>query len=219
MTVCKPDDPRLAAVSLVLVSAEGCTIGPSGASLTSRLQALVAERASGDFPAPPVKDAVRAMLRAGGFKPSGRQKPASEYLAQAAREGRFPFINNAVDVNNYLSLDCGLPVSLLDAAVVGPAIQLRIAAAGESYVFNSNGHQMDLAGLVCICKDDGRPLGNPVKDSMYAKLSADSRDLVGFMFAPASLYSIQALSELGQRFASLLAAECGAKASAVTVLV
>src|SRR3712207_7695492 len=48
--------------------------------------------------------ALPILLRNGGFRPSGRNKPASEYLAQAAREGRFPRINNLVDVNNLVSL-------------------------------------------------------------------------------------------------------------------
>src|SRR5579864_1122080 len=33
-----------------------------------------------------VRDAVRALLRHGGFKPTGRSKPASEYLLKAVRD-------------------------------------------------------------------------------------------------------------------------------------
>jgi hypothetical protein len=44
-----------------------------------------------DAPAPlhsddAVREAVRALLRHGGFKPTGRSKPASEYLLKAVRE-------------------------------------------------------------------------------------------------------------------------------------
>src|SRR5919201_3321109 len=55
-----------------------------------------------------VRAAVRALLRHGGFKPAGRSKPAAEYLAAAARDGRLAPINAAVDVGNAVSLHSGL---------------------------------------------------------------------------------------------------------------
>ena len=42
-----------------------------------------------------VRSAVRDLLRHGGFKPTGRSKPASEYLLRAAREERLTSINLA----------------------------------------------------------------------------------------------------------------------------
>ena len=36
-----------------------------------------------------VREAVRALLRHGGFKPAGRSKPAAEYLVKAAKERRW----------------------------------------------------------------------------------------------------------------------------------
>src|ERR1700690_2654143 len=60
-----------------------------------------------------VRTAVRDLLRAGGFKPAGRSKPASEYLHAAAAEERFPRINAAVDACNAASLHSGLPISLI----------------------------------------------------------------------------------------------------------
>src|SRR5437868_2189912 len=47
-----------------------------------------------------VREAVRGLLRQGGFKPTGRSKPASEYLIKAAREKTLPPINPCVDVCN-----------------------------------------------------------------------------------------------------------------------
>ncbi|HPE36133.1 MAG TPA: hypothetical protein PK625_03220 [Spirochaetales bacterium] len=213
MTLSKDDDTRLAAARVCLVVATGCSVGPTPPGLLAELGRLAASRASEDFPPAALKDAVRAMLRAGGYKPAGRQKPASEYLAQAAREGRFPSINGPVDCNNLLSLDTGLPISLLDAAVVGPLALLRVCGPGESYVFNQAGHEMDLNGLLCVCDATGRPLGNPVKDSMAAKLSDSSVDLAGFIYAPAALFSEAGLMAVGARFAELLAAHCGAESA------
>ena len=59
--------------------------------------------------------AVRDLLRHGGFKPTGRNKPASEYLIKAANGGLRSTINLAVDACNAVSLHSGLPISVVDA--------------------------------------------------------------------------------------------------------
>lgn len=206
----KDSDERLAKALVCAVTAEVPAIGPAPEALASLLSALAERRREEDFPPAAVKEAVRAMLRAGGFKPAGRQKPASEYLAQAAREGRFPAINGPVDCNNLLSLETGLPISLLDADELAGGARIRVCGEGESYVFNASGQEMDLAGLLCACAPSGEPLGNPVKDSMRGKLKDGTRRLAGFIYAPLGLYSPTSLLAVGERFASLLAEHCGA---------
>lgn len=206
----KDSDERLAKALVCAVTAEVPGIGPAPEALASLLADLAERRRAEDFPPAAVKEAVRAMLRAGGFKPAGRQKPASEYLAQAAREGRFPAINGPVDCNNLLSLETGLPISLLDADELAGGARIRVCGEGESYVFNASGQEMDLAGLFCACSPSGDPLGNPVKDSMRGKLKDGTRRLAGFIYAPLGLYSPASLMAVGERFASLLAEHCGA---------
>ncbi len=61
-----------------------------------------------------IREAVRSMLRHGGFKPAGRSKPASEYLIKAVSDGKLPPINVAVDACNVVSLHSGLPISVVD---------------------------------------------------------------------------------------------------------
>ena len=61
-----------------------------------------------------VRHAVRHLLRHGGFKPTGRSKPASEYLIKSAGEGTLSSINGAVDACNAVSLHSGLPISVVD---------------------------------------------------------------------------------------------------------
>src|SRR5437660_10198133 len=72
-----------------------------------------------DAPAPlrsddKVREAVRALLRHGGFKPTGRSKPASEYLIRAVTEKALGTINLCVDVCNIVSVHSGLPISVVD---------------------------------------------------------------------------------------------------------
>jgi DNA/RNA-binding domain of Phe-tRNA-synthetase-like protein len=126
-----------------------------------------------DAPAPlerteETRAAVRDLLRHGGYKPTGRGKPASEYLVRAATEGTLGSINAAVDVCNAVSLHTGLPVSLIDPDLAVPPLHIAIARAGASYVFNASGQEIDVGGLLCLFDAEGA-CANAVKDSQRTK--------------------------------------------------
>ena len=79
-------------VALGWVVAEGCVVGPSSGELLAEVRAATARAvASQDWPAPRRRRvANRDLLRFGAYKPTGRGKPASEYLVNAAAEEEFP---------------------------------------------------------------------------------------------------------------------------------
>ena len=116
-----------------------------------------------------IRAAVRNVLRHGGFKPTGRSKPASEYLIKAANAKKLGSINMAVDACNAVSLHSGLPISVIDLdRATGP---LRIATADDvEYVFNASGQSIKIGGLICLFDQDG-PCANAVKDSTQRTLS------------------------------------------------
>jgi DNA/RNA-binding domain of Phe-tRNA-synthetase-like protein len=115
-----------------------------------------------------VREAVRVLLRHGGFKPSGRSKPASEYLVRAVGDKALASINAAVDVCNIVSLHSGLPISVVDLARAKPPFRIGIAPPGSSYIFNAAGQSIDLAGLLCLFDAEG-PCANAVKDAQRTK--------------------------------------------------
>ncbi len=133
-----------------------------------------------------VRAAVRALLRAGGFKPSGRSKPASEYLVTAATEGRFPAINAAVDACNVVSLHSGLPISLIDVERLVPPLAIRVAPEGTTYVFNPSGQVIDASGLLCVYDAEG-PTGTPVKDAQRTKTHDATRDVLAVVWGTTAL--------------------------------
>jgi DNA/RNA-binding domain of Phe-tRNA-synthetase-like protein len=133
-----------------------------------------------------VKAAVRALLRHGGYKPSGRGKPASEYLLQAAAEGRFPAVNPAVDVCNHVSLHSGLPVSVIDLDLASAPLALVVCPEGTTYVFNPSGQTIDASGL-CALTDAAGPCGTPVKDAQRTKTSAATRTLLSIVWGTRAL--------------------------------
>jgi DNA/RNA-binding domain of Phe-tRNA-synthetase-like protein len=126
-----------------------------------------------DAPAPverteETRAAVRDLLRWGGYKPTGRGKPASEYLVRAATEHTLGSINAAVDACNVVSLHSGLPISLVDLDRAVAPLRIGVAPAGASYVFNASGQEIDLSGLLCVFDAEG-PCANAVKDSQRTK--------------------------------------------------
>ncbi len=120
-----------------------------------------------------VRGAVRDLLRHGGYKPTGRGKPASEYLIRATAEGALSSINLAVDVCNAVSLHSGLPISVVDLAKAQPPFHVGVAAAGTEYVFNASGQTIDVAGLLCLFDEQGA-CANAVKDSQRTKTAPDT---------------------------------------------
>ncbi len=154
-----------------------------------------------------VRDAVRALLRHGGFRPAGRSKPASEYLAKAATEGRLTSINPAVDVCNAVSLHSGLPISVVDVDRTRPPLRVAVAPAGSSYVFNSAGQEIDLGGLLCLMDADG-PCANAVKDAQRTKTGPGTNRTLTLIWGTTALPGRTAAAEAWYR--ELLAA-MGAK--------
>lgn len=130
------------------------------------------------------RNSVRALLRTGGFKPSGRSKPAQEYLLRCLTENNFPRVNRAVDCLNIVSVRNGFPISLLKKDCFLDGAKLRFGQPGESYVFNSVGQELDLAGLICVCGGDNRntPVGTPVKDSLAGKIDVETSEVVFFVY-------------------------------------
>lgn len=173
---------------------------------------------SADAPAPlaaddAVRKAVRDLLRHGGYKPTGRGKPASEYLLGALQEGAFPSINPAVDACNAVSLHSGLPISVVDLDRAREPFSIAIAEPGTSYVFNAAGQTIDVAGLLCLFDADG-PCANAVKDAQRTKTSGATRRTRSVVWGTRAL-SGRTVATV-QWYREILET-CGARTSAVSI--
>jgi DNA/RNA-binding domain of Phe-tRNA-synthetase-like protein len=133
-----------------------------------------------------VRAAVRDLLRQGGYKPTGRGKPASEYLLRAVTEGALSSINVAVDACNVVSLHSGLPISVIDLTLAKAPFRVGIAPAGSTYVFNQGGQTIDLGGLLCLFDAEG-PCANAVKDSQRTKTTAKTTKTLSILWGTSSL--------------------------------
>jgi DNA/RNA-binding domain of Phe-tRNA-synthetase-like protein len=133
-----------------------------------------------------VRSAVRDLLRHGGYKPTGRGKPASEYLVRAATEGALKPINAAVDACNVVSLHSGLPISVVDLARAKEPLRIAIAPAGSQYVFNASGQEIDVEGLLCLFDAEG-PCANAVKDAQRTKTTAETTQTLSIIWGTKAL--------------------------------
>ncbi len=163
-----PEHPLLAARTLVTTFDRPLGVLPSPAWL---LDLLRLEAPSPFERTEETRQRVRDLLRHGGYKPTGRGKPASEYLARAAGEGVLGGINAAVDICNVVSLHTGLPISLVDLDRAREPLRIEIAPEGTSYVFNASGQEIDVSGLLCLFDAEGA-CANAVKDSQRTKTHA-----------------------------------------------
>ena len=167
-----------------------------------------------------VRQRVRKMLRHGKYKPSGRSKPASEFLLRAALSELFPLVNGPVDVNNAVSLESGFPGSIFDADISGRHLLIRRGFPDEEYVFNPSGQTIDLQDLLLVCRktDTGwEACGNPVKDAMVTKISAGTVNVIAALYAPID-EPISSVEGWSQRYATILAEHCGATDSGYKVI-
>lgn len=212
-------DPALhpSPVLPALIFAQGITQpGPSEAPpwFLAEILAEVKKRGEGFIEAG-LRSRVRKMLRYGKYQPSGRGRPASEYLLRAALADSFPLVNGPVDVNNAVSLASGLPGSIFDADLAGRHLLLRRGRPGESYVFNSAGQAIDLQDLLLVCrqtKEGWVPCGNPIKDAMDTKVRLETQNVVALLYAPAG-EPIAFVERWANRYAELLATHCQAESA------
>ncbi len=160
---------------------------------------------------PSRKKAVRDMLRYGSYKPAGRAKPSSEYLLQAMLEGDFPKVNYFVDTANLVSLAAGYPISIIDLDKAGSDLLLRRGRAGDAYIFNAGGQEIDVTDLLCVYRKAGTdwiPTANPVRDSMATKIFEEARNLLAVIYAPGGSEGAD-LPAAAERLAGFLKARAG----------
>ena len=197
-----------------LIEADGIRVGPSHPDYVARIDKDIAPILVPGWIYPDsLQKGIRSLLKAYGFHPSGRNRPASEFLVKdLLGRGAFNPINNVVDVINHLSLLTHLPISILDRSKSGERLCLRVGVDSEEYVFNREGQSLSLRDLLVVARDDGKrePMGSPVKDSQATKVFEDTSRVVGIVYSSFPLVPTEALEELLERFGQLLKSEAGA---------
>ena len=198
----------------VAIAIEQIEVRPSGPALEGRLEVLYGELAGGRAGIDDrSRAATRSVLRNGRYRPSGRGKPASEYLLGVwQKQGRLDSINNAADANNLVSLRHGLPVSAFDVRALRGDLVVRLGRPGEAYVFNASGQILDCADLVAVCDESG-PVGSPVKDSQATKVFPGTDAVLYVVYGSLAVAEREQLLAVAAELGEVLVEDCpGARA-------
>lgn len=189
-----------------LCRVDGLSAKPADGELAVHIESELARISD---PPEATQKAIRQLLKRGGFKATGRNKPASEYLVEARRRGEWPRILDCVDVMNLVSLESGFPISIIDlgrleALHPGRELCVRFGLEGERYVFNQAGHAIDLAGLFGIAIDGGDMIANPVKDSVPTKVGPGASSVLIAIYASRTVADEGVVRDVAARFARSL---------------
>lgn len=215
--------PPNKAVLFALEARGANAVPPAHADFEEQMALLLEVRTAAlDAHLESMRQAGRDMLRNGKFKPTGRSKPASEYLMNAALEGTFPRINALVDICNFISLKYLVPVSLWDLDKAGSDVYVfRLGKSGEQYVFNPSGQELDIEDLIMgysVKNGVETPCVSPVKDSQATKTSAGTVNVGAVIYWPATYRGIFDPHHVISEFCELLQTVCGAHAKPVEVI-
>jgi len=97
---------------------------------------------------------------------------------------------------------------------------IRRGSPAEKYVFNPSGQTIDLQDLLLVCRKTNtgwEACGNPVKDAMITKISADTVNVIAVLYAPID-EPISSVEDWSQRYATTLAEHCGATGSGYKII-
>jgi len=172
------------------------------------------------------RTAIRKLLKYGKYRATGRGKPASEYLYNLIKEGgSLPLINNIVEANNYISLLSGYPISIFDIDKCTSPMIIRHGKDDEKYVFNQSGQELDLKDLLLVAdsncdypKEDGRPIGNPIKDSMATKVFEDAKNIIGVIYSSKDVCIEKHMQNYLEEFKNILLSFANASDVRYTIL-
>lgn len=205
-----------------LVEADDVRVGSSRPEYLRAVSGEVASRIDPGYVYPdPLQKGIRSLLKTYGFHPSGRNRPASEFLVKDIQvRGEFNPINVVVDINNHLSLVSHLPISIFDRDKAGDKLSVRLGMEGESYVFNREGHELALKHLVVVARSDGnlQAIGSPVKDSQETKVFESTKRVTGIVYTTRNISPDEEFEPFLERFCHLLRTEAGASAASWRIL-
>ncbi len=162
---------------------------------------------------------IRSLLKTFGFHPSGRSRPASEYLFKdLINRGSFNYINNIVDINNHISLKYKLPISVFDLDKSGFNLCLRVGQESEEYVFNKEGQILSLKKLLLVAKTNAEAIGTPVKDSQATKVFEPTKNIAFFIYTSSNITSKDDMNKILDEIGKYLLEEASAKDISTSVL-
>lgn len=126
----------------------------------------------------------RQIFKTAGKDPNRYRHSAEALFRRVHKQNYLQPINSSIDLNNFFSLQYGVPIGIYDLSKLSGDITFRIGKESEQYT-GLNGRANSLDNLI-ISADDAGPFGSPFVDSNRAPVTFDTKDAVQFVYLQAS---------------------------------
>ncbi|WP_369795822.1 B3/B4 domain-containing protein [Fictibacillus sp. FJAT-27399] len=132
----------------------------------------------------------RTTFKALSMDPS-RYRPSAEALLRRVYGGKdIGLVNSAVDVNNFFSLQYGVPIGIYNAGVLAGDIEVRMGNPEDQYE-GLNGRLMNMEGKL-LSSDANGPFGSPIVDSKRTMTSPDVTSALQIVYLRPSMSTEEA---------------------------
>jgi len=123
---------------------------------------------------PPIKMGRKAYKATG--KDPARYRLASEALLRRIVKGKGTyFVNNVVEINNYISIAWGFPICAFDVAKIQGEVCFTVGAADDAYEGIGRG-ELNIDGLPAFADELGK-FGTPTSDSVRTQITEETKQL------------------------------------------
>jgi len=126
----------------------------------------------------------RQIFKSIGKDPNRYRHSAEALYRRVHKQNYLQPINSSIDLNNFFSLQYGVPIGVYDLAKLNGAITIRLGKEGEQYT-GLNGRANSLENLI-ISEDVSGPFGSPFVDSDRAPVTTNTKDAVQLVYLQAS---------------------------------
>jgi len=122
----------------------------------------------------------RKLFKTIGTDPS-RYRPSSEALYRRVQKQQYlDYVNSAVDLNNFLSLQYQIPLGIYDVKQIKGNVSIEIGTDQATYLA-INGRDVSMAKKL-VSVDDAGPFGSPYVDSKRTAVSTSTTDALHLVY-------------------------------------
>ncbi|GKU81611.1 hypothetical protein NCCP28_10070 [Niallia sp. NCCP-28] len=126
----------------------------------------------------------KEIFKATGKDPNRYRHSAEALYRRVKKQNYLLPINSSIDLNNFFSLQFGVPIGIYDTANLSGDITIRIGKENEQYA-GLNGRSNSLEHLI-ISADKLGPFGSPFVDSNRAPVTFTTKNAVQIVYLQAS---------------------------------
>jgi DNA/RNA-binding domain of Phe-tRNA-synthetase-like protein len=124
---------------------------------------------------------TREAYKALGKSPSQYRNASEAMLRRIVKGNGLYTINNAVEINNLISVLSGYSIGTYDMEKLAGYIELRRAPEGERYQGIGKA-EVNIANLPVLYDEEG-PFGNPTSDSHRAMMKNGEREVISLIYS------------------------------------